>query len=342
MSLTLERDVLLFFEDYDHDTFWRNDRRIRRVLRKTYHALRRERPKVTGFEVWFLLLRKALERVGRRVHVNAHRLAARHPDFPIGVCGYPHGLEGWKLPNPAVLGPGMFDHPSLYPHLLRDSRFRLYVTTCDWNHAMFAPVYGEDRCVHWHAGIDLDEWPNLSDGPKDIDVLVYDKVRWHRDELEKTLIQPALDALRQRGLEVSVIRYGRYDHAGYRKLLGRSRSLFFLCEHETQGMAYQEAMASGLPVIAWDPGTWVDPQASRYDSKPIPACSVPFFDATCGERFARFDQFEETFERFWTQRGAYAPREFVRRRLSLAESAELYLGHLARAQAVRAGAFQHV
>ncbi|HEX6764031.1 MAG TPA: glycosyltransferase [Polyangiaceae bacterium] len=331
MRLTLERDVLLFFEDYDRDTFFKNDRRIRRILRKSYHALRRERPKVTGFEVWFLLLKKALERAGRTVHVNAHRLAAHNPEFPVGVCGYPHGLEGWELPNPAVLGPGMFDHPAAHPELLGDSRFRLYVTTCDWNHALFAPVYGAERCVHWHAGIDIEEWPDLTFHPKDIDVLVYDKVRWHRDVLEKTMIGPALDLIEARGLSAQVVRYGKYDHASYRELLARSRTLLFLCEHETQGMAYQEAMASGLPVLAWDPGTWVDPQSARYDSKPIPACSVPFFDESCGDRFADAGSFESAVDRCWGRRETLNPRGFVREKLSLRESAELYLGHLAKA-----------
>jgi glycosyltransferase involved in cell wall biosynthesis len=331
MRLHPERDVLLFFEDYDMDTFVKNDRRIRRAIRKALRAFRRGRPKVTGFEVWFQLLHKALVQSGRRVHVNAFRLARKNPAFPVGMVGYPHILSGWDLPNPAVLGPGLIDHPSISPKLMDDPRYRVYVTTCDWYHAMFAPVYGEDRCAHWHAGFDLTDWPDLGAASKDIDVLIYDKVRWHRDRHEPGLIRKIHDALAARGLSFETVRYGNYDHDGYRKLLARSKTMIFLCEHETQGMAYQEALASGLPILAWDPGVWVDPNARRYDPKPIAACSVPFFSEDCGERFKEASEFEAVLDRFWEKRTRYRPREFVRDSLSMDESARTYIKLLERA-----------
>ena len=41
---------------------------------------------------------------------------------------------------------------------------------------MFWPIYG-DACVRWFAGIDTDAWPDVSNHPKDIDFLIYDKIR---------------------------------------------------------------------------------------------------------------------------------------------------------------------
>ena len=331
MRLDLNRDVLLFFEDFDRDTLFKNDRRLRRALRRAYQSFRSGRPKVTGFEVWFTLLRQSLEKAGYRVHVNAFRLARSNPAFPVGVIGYPQVVDDWNLPNPAVLGPGLYDHPSINPRLMEDPRFRVYITTCDWYHDMFARVYGEERCAHWHGGFDLQNWPDLSGEAKDIDVLIYDKIRWRRDHFEQALLAPIRQALAARGLSSETVRYGSYDHAGYRQLLRRSRTMIFLCEHETQGMAYQEALASNLPVLAWDPGVWVDPHAQDYDANPIRACSVPFFDETCGERFADPSEFEAAFDQLWTRRGSYAPRSFVQSKLSMAESANSYREHLLRA-----------
>ncbi len=324
MTLSPERDVLLFYADYDRDP-------LKRRLRRVYHALRSGRPKVTGFEVWFRLLVKALERSGYRVHVNATGLARRNPAFPVGISGYPYVLDEWTLPNPAVLGPGLLDHPSARPRLMEDPRYRLFLTTCDWYHRMFAKAYGADRCASWYAGIDLDEWPDLSAQPKDVDFLIYDKIRWHRDRYEKTLLGPIQQLLGARGLSWEVVRYGAYDYRAWRALMRRSRALIFLCEHETQGMAYQEAMAGNLPILAWDAGVWADPQSARYDREPIPASSVPYFDARCGERFADFEGFPAALDRFLERRTGYAPRAFVGSELSLAGSARLYRQHLARA-----------
>jgi len=75
MALIPGKDVLLFFEDVDRDTFFRNDRRVRRFLRKARNLVRRGKPRVSGFELWYLLLRKALLRAGCRVHTNAYGLA---------------------------------------------------------------------------------------------------------------------------------------------------------------------------------------------------------------------------------------------------------------------------
>jgi hypothetical protein len=336
MPLSLDTDVLLFFEDVDRDTFVRNDRRLRRLLRKGSYLFRRGRPKVSGFELWFLLLKAALERSGSRVHCNDERLARKNPHFPVGLVGYPHILEGWSLPNPAVLGPGIIDHPAVAPNLMKDPRFKVFIATCDWYADMFAPYYGADRLALWHAGIDLEEWPDLSQRTKDVDVLIYDKVRWHRDLHEPGLLATIDRTLRARGLRRELIRYGQYDYQAYRALLARSRALIFVCEHETQGMAYQEAMASGVPVLAWDPGYWIDPQAKRHDPNPIPATSVPYFSPECGERFRDEAAFPEAFGRFWSRLAAFAPRDYVQRELSLEGSARLYMQHLRTAAGIAA------
>jgi len=286
---------------------------------------------VSGFELWYLLLRKALLRAGCRVHTNAYGLARRNPTYPVAMVGYPQILDNWPLPNPAVVGPGMIDHPRWAPDLMKDRRFKLYVTTCDWYTAMFEPWYGADRLASWYAGIDLEDWPDLSANKKDLDVLVYDKVRWHRDQLEPGLITPILETLKQRGLTSAVLRYGAYDSDEYRGLLARARSMLFLCEHETQGMAYQEAMASGVPILAWEPGYWVDPQAKQHSSEPIPATSVPYFSPACGERFRDLEAFRAVFGQFWEKLPSYTPREYVRTQLSLEGSARLYLEHLDKA-----------
>jgi hypothetical protein len=317
--------VLLFYKDFETDRYVKFDRYAKRIVKPLYGRLT-NRPIVSGFRMWFDLLALALQQAGRDVRVNDHRFARAHPEHPVGLVGYPALLDGWDLPNPAVLGPSLFDHPCSAPHLMEDPRYRYYLLTCDWMLRMFEGTYG-DKCGMWHAGIDTNRWLDAAAVPKDIDVLVYDKVRWDRDVLEPNFIAPILQDLAARGLRVEVIRYGQYHHQTYASTLLRARALLFLCEHETQGMAYQEAMASNVPVLAWDNGFWLDPQRPRFESHPVPATSVPYFDATCGERFRDLDAYYPAAERFFAQLLSYQPRAYVEERLSLADSARRYLSY---------------
>jgi len=325
LDLDRDRTLLLFFEDVEQDTLVKSDRHLRRSLRRIYHALKGGQ-QVSGFEVVFTLLTRALERLGYQVRVNDHRLARDNPAYPVGIAGYPHILRDWTLPNPAVLGPGLLDHPGLAPRLMDDPRFRSYLVPSDWMKALFAKVYGA-RCGIWYAGLDLDQWPDFGPEPKDIDFIVYDKLRWSREERVASLLRPVLARLHERGLKIDVVRFGHYGHDDYRSRLRRSRAMVFLCESETQGLAYQEAMACNVPVLAWVNGYWLDPQRLQFDGEPVPATSVPYFSERCGETFAGAEDFGSALDRFLARRASYEPRLFVSQNLSLEGSGHLYLDY---------------
>jgi hypothetical protein len=315
--------VLLFYRDFEKDTFFKNDRYLKRIVRPVYTAITRKQ-KVTGFLVWYRLLVQALKRAGYDVRENDYRFARKHPNHPVGVAGYPSVLDDWNLPNPAVLGPGLFDHPGQRPNLMSDPRFKSYIITCDWMRRLFEPAYG-DCCVDWFAGIDTDRWEDTRGEEKDIDFLVYDKIRWDHDQLYAEMVEPMLRTFDQKGLRYEIIRYRFYDYAMYQSLLKRSRAMLFLCEHETQGFAYQECLASNVPILAWDNGYWQDPMWRKYEDKPVPASSVPYFSSECGERFADLASFPEALETFLSRLPGYEPRAYVRRELSFERSAELYM-----------------
>lgn len=315
--------VLLFFEDHFVDRFVPYDRHVRRLVKRL--AVRvGYRPRMSGFQMWFKLLVDALVTSGYTVEVNNRRLAEQHPDWPVGLVGYPCLLDGWDLPNLALLGPALFDHPTQCPGLMDDQRFRFYLVTCSWMEDLFRPSWG-DRVATWYAGIDPSDWNVPAGTDRDIDVLVYDKIRWNRETLAPTFHDTIASTLLRLGLRSHVVRYGSYAHDDYRDLLRRSRSMVFLCEHETQGMAYQEALASGVPVIAWDNGYWLDPAARTLSAEPVPASSVPYFSTDCGEKFTDVSQFDEVFSRFWSNLESYRPRRFVETQLSVTGSAEAYM-----------------
>ncbi len=316
--------VLLFFEDFERDAAVPGDRHLRRAARKIVHATR-ARQRVSGLGVAFDHLVQALVAADCNVVVNDRRLARRNPNYPVGLAGYPGVIDYLDLPNPQVIGHGPYDHPNQNPTLMDDPRRRIYIAASPWVAEMFEPGYPGKNEV-WFAGIDLDEWPDCAHQPKDIDFVVYDKIRWDHDRVRREVRQPVEDALRSRGLRYDVLVYREHDQATYRSALERARGLIFLCEHENQGLAYQEAMASGVPVLAWDPGEWHDPNRFSFGVEHVPASSVPYFaDGVTGERFGSAEEFPAALDRFLPMRTSYAPRAWVAENLSLAVSAQRYL-----------------
>jgi glycosyltransferase involved in cell wall biosynthesis len=148
---------------------------------------------------------------------------------------------------------------------------------------------------------------------------------WRRDEAVPRLLEPIRTELRRRKLSSVEIRYGRYTEQEYRDSLRRSRFMLFLCEHESQGIAYQECLASGVPVLAWDQGWWLDPNRFAWGDPQVPATSVPYFDARCGLRFRGIEDFTERLTEFLDRCAALSPRDYILDNLTMEKCSRHYL-----------------
>ena len=306
IKLERGKDILLFYEKHKWDYV------------ETY-----SKRSISGFYAWYILLVRALKENGYRVYENDYELALANSTYPIGIVGTPNCIPKWPLPNPAILGPSMYDNPSQNPDLMKDPRFKYYLLTCNWLKKVFEEMYG-NVCVLWYAGISTDEWTDTKNNQKSIDVLIYDKIRWERKKTVPFFLDPIKAHLDKKGFSYFVLPYGNITHETYKDLLKKSRSMVFLCEHETQGIAYQEALASNVPIIAWDHGWWTDPVWSAFSENPIPATSVPNFSKECGEKFKMISDFPKTFERFWINLNSYTPRVYIEKEVSFKVSSDLY------------------
>jgi hypothetical protein len=104
--------------------------------------------------------------------------------------------------------------------------------------------------------------------------------------------------------------------------------MVYFSRHETQGIAAQQMMASGVPLFVWDEGgEWQDPKYVPHRVRFSPVSSMPYWDARCGEKFADAAALGETFDRFWqgVETRRYTPRQFILERFTLEARAQAYL-----------------
>lgn len=315
----------LFYQEPDPDRWFPFDRYPRRAVRR----LVQETPRPGGHALVFLNLVKGLDRLGVPYRVNDFRYARRHPDELACIIGKPQVLFEREWKNPVLFGASVFSHPLDCPDLFERYPVQKLLVPGEWTRQMFESYFG-NHVSAWPVGIDTEEWAPRSQ-PKTVDVLIYDKVRWEHGKYEEELISPVRDALHQRGLSFEELRYGSYATSDLKGALARCRIAVFLCEHETQGLAYQQILSAGVPVFAWDRGGfWQDPTYYPDLVRFEPVSSVPYWDERCGMTFEDATAFEFRFDMFWegVRSGIFTPRDYVLDHLTLESCARAYLCHV--------------
>ena len=169
----------------------------------------------------------------------------------------------------------------------------------------------EEKIAIWPVGIE--EFDNVRE--PSYDCLIYFK---RRDESELSAVKKFLVS---RGLSYRMVEYGGYDEIGFRNLVNQAKFCFLINGTESQGIAVQEIMSMGVPIIAWDIKEWLD-QGEAYR---VPATSVPFWDDRCGEKFYSIDKLEETFDNFYARINDYDPKAYVKENLSFESSVKTLL-----------------
>tara|TARA_B100000900_G_scaffold318628_1_gene277733 strand:+ start:2143 stop:3000 length:858 start_codon:yes stop_codon:yes gene_type:complete len=169
----------------------------------------------------------------------------------------------------------------------------------------------EEKIAIWPVGIE--EFNNVRE--PSYDCLIYFK---RRDESELSAVKKFLLG---RGLSYRMVEYGGYDEVGFRNLVNQAKFCFLINGTESQGIAVQEIMSMGVPIITWDLKEWLD-QGEAYR---VPATSVPFWDERCGEKFYSIDKLEETFDNFYARINDYDPKAYIKDNLSFEMSVKTLL-----------------
>jgi len=317
----LVKPLNLFYEEPDADRWFKFDRYPRRIIRR----LVRGKQKPGGVMIISINLMKGLDKIGVPYRFNDYSYIKKHPDEIACIIGKPQLLFDKKWGNPILLGAGIYSHPIECPDLFkRYPNVRRLLVPGKWMQQMFVPYYG-DKVKVWPVGIDTDYWQPFH-GEKKFDFLIYDKIRWEHGKYKAELIGPLTKMLDQKNIAYQFIRYGNYDHDELVDKLKNSKAVIFLCEHETQGLAYQQILATGTPILAWDRGGyWQDPYYYPHKVKYQPVSSVPYWDERCGIKFKSINEFEAKVAVFLDSIEDFKPRDYILENLTLEICAEKYL-----------------
>ena len=328
----MSRLCLYFRPEPETDRWLPGDRFVRPFVRRVVRGT----PRAGGLDQVLINLRLGLDRLGIPYEMNLpfHRLRA---DDRVAVLGRGrHCLSGYEQPNPIVAGIGLMTHPSEWPTLCTDYPVVRYLQHSAWCDAVYRPYFGAS-CAIWPVGIDTDRWRPSAPEAKTTNFLLYDKIHWNRETRETELVAPIRAALTRLGCTYETLRYGAYKPGAFRTALARCRAMIFLSAHESQGIAAQEAMSSGVPLFAWNPGFVEDPERFKWGQPVIPASSVPYFDAHCGLQFRDLTGFQARLPEFLaTLRGnRFTPREYILENLTIEKSARHFLELVNSAQTSR-------
>ncbi len=318
----MSRLCLYYIREPERDRWLPGDRYVRPLVRR----LVRGAPRPGGVDKVFINLCLGLDKLGINYTVNLPFQQLRKDDR-VGILGRGRScLKGYNSPNPIVAGIGLMTHPSEWPNLCEEYPVVKYLQHSHWANEVYKPYFG-DRCTIWPVGIDTDFWQPARLESKSVDFLIYNKIMWDYDQRLADLLTPIRQLLSQRGVSFEELRYGSYEPEDYQKVLSRCRAMIFLCEHESQGIAYQECLASGVPILAWDGGECLDPNRFTWGMPHLPATSVPCWDERCGVKFKDISEFPTKLEEFLNKLHAqqFAPRDYILENLTLEKCAQHYV-----------------
>lgn len=319
--MELKKTLNLFYEEPDPDRWFKYDRYPRRLIRRMIRG--KQRP--GGVEMIVINLMKGLDKIGTPYRFNDYTYIKKNPREIACIIGKPHLLFDRKWDNPVIFGAGIYSHPIECPDLFeRYPNVKRFLVPGEWMRHMCEPWYG-DKVIAWPVGIDTEQWRPHPDEAA-FDFLIYDKIRWDQAQLAEQLTGPIVRILNAQGHTYQFIKYGSYTHDELQEKLKASKAVIFLCEHETQGSAYQQILATNTPILAWDRGGyWQDPYYYPHKVEYQPVSSVPYWDKRCGLKFTNAADFEEQLKLFFSIQNSFAPRDYILENLTLEICAKRYL-----------------
>jgi hypothetical protein len=226
---------------------------------------------------------------------------------------------GWIIPDTLpssikiLYGPHHFIFPESSPIRgkpnLDWSKRCVYTTLSNWNYKVFREFAPETviPIAPLPFGINS-EIEDVKSYPKTVDCFVYFKRR------DPTQLKYALDMLNTFGLSYKLFTYGSYKNEEFMNTLKTVKFGLWIGSHESQGFAFQECLASNVPILVWDVTSMMDEHGSYKDyigKKNLFATTATAWSSQCGERILQDYELPAALKTIQLNLNTYKPREYI-------------------------------
>jgi len=190
----------------------------------------------------------------------------------------------------------------------------VYTTLADWNLSVFhefAPqsvIPFAPLCFGINPAIE-----DVKSYPKTLDCLIYFKRR------DPMYLEKMEYNLKQKGLTYTVFRYGSYHNSTYINTLKQVKFCIWIGTHESQGFAFQECLASNVPILVWDVTSMMDEYNSYKEyigKKNLFATTTTQWSSQCGEKILREYEIPTALDNIQENLEKYTPRKYILSKVS--------------------------
>jgi hypothetical protein len=169
-----------------------------------------------------------------------------------------------------------------------------------------------------HLGIDTDSISVVPSIEKRTRVMVYSKHR-HPDALHRVL-----KLLLEKDVEYDLFQYGSYKDQFFKEKLKDTKFVVWIGSHESQGFAFQETLASNVPILLWDVTSMYDEYNNGWVYEYLKPTGIPLLATTanvwsdeCGIKFTKEEELEDAFAKMNQELNTFSPRKLIEEKVSL-------------------------
>ena len=221
-----------------------------------------------------------------------------------------------------IFGPQFFvfpddtNHP-IHKHTYDPTRF-FYNTLIKWNFDIHKTIAKNLTLtfITCPFGLDVDSIPIVP--IKRTNVMVYFKDR-HPDTL--VIVEKFL---KEKNISYNLVKYGSYLDNDFKEKLQVTKFVIWIGRHESQGFAFQETLASNVPILLWDVKSMYEEFTNRWAYeyyKPtglsLSATSATVWSDECGVRFYEASDLDKAFNEITANLDTFSPRKVIAEKVSL-------------------------